>query len=309
MIFDRATKKFPGDFEIWMQYLGYTRRQRALKKVSQILTAALRLHPQRSELWIYAAQFSLEEDANMTEARSYMQRGLRFCKSSPNIWLEYTRLELLYVAKIETRRQILGIDQPQSETPEGTKTDAGLDADMISLPRLSQNDINPSSDSIAEVDTTILEKFEHSPVLSGAIPMAIFDAAMKQFDHDENVAKSVFDAVADFTDLGCQSKFLIHVVDDMLEHRNETWQSIVCHIKAAVTGLRSDDPRYPKALGVAVHRLRGYSSRLQSCPKAREELEVWLDRLYAADNIDPALQRVAQAAKALLTSPATVSLS
>ncbi len=39
-----------------------------------------------------------------------MQRGLRMCKTSQQLWLEYFRMELMYAHKLRTRRRILGID-------------------------------------------------------------------------------------------------------------------------------------------------------------------------------------------------------
>lgn len=110
-VFDRGTRKFPGDVGLWMQSVEYARGQHSHKKVSQILTNALRLHPTKSDLWTYAAQFAMEENGDMTEARSYMQRGLRFCKNSSALWLQYAKLELVYIAKIAARRQILGVGE------------------------------------------------------------------------------------------------------------------------------------------------------------------------------------------------------
>ena len=39
-----------------------------------------------------------------------MQRGLRMCKTSQQLWLEYFRMELMYAHKLRTRRRIMGAD-------------------------------------------------------------------------------------------------------------------------------------------------------------------------------------------------------
>ena len=96
-----------------MQSIEYARKQKAHKKLSQIFTNVLRLHPTKADVWIYAAQFAMDVHADMTEARSYMQRGLRFCKNSKKMWLEYAKLEILYIAKIAARRCVLGLDGNQ----------------------------------------------------------------------------------------------------------------------------------------------------------------------------------------------------
>lgn len=38
-----------------------------------------------------------------------MQRGLRMCPDSPELWAEYFRMELLYAQMLRARREILGI--------------------------------------------------------------------------------------------------------------------------------------------------------------------------------------------------------
>ncbi len=39
-----------------------------------------------------------------------MQRGLRVCKGSREMWTEYFRMELLYALRLRERRRVLGID-------------------------------------------------------------------------------------------------------------------------------------------------------------------------------------------------------
>ena len=97
-----------------------------------ILTDALRFHPPSADLWIYAAKYSLDDHADMSQARSYMQRGLRFCKSAKTLWIQYAKLELIYIAKLVARQQILGLDeasqQPKPIEDKELDTDAESDA-------------------------------------------------------------------------------------------------------------------------------------------------------------------------------------
>ena len=39
-----------------------------------------------------------------------MQRALRMCAESAKLWAEYFRMELLYAAKLHTRRKVLGLE-------------------------------------------------------------------------------------------------------------------------------------------------------------------------------------------------------
>lgn len=76
----------------------------------QVLTKALQLHPAASGLWSYAASWEFEHNSNAAAARTLMQRGLRMCKGSRQLWLEYFRMELMYARKLRKRRHILGLD-------------------------------------------------------------------------------------------------------------------------------------------------------------------------------------------------------
>ena len=77
--------------------------------VLQVLTKALQLHPAASGLWSYAAAWEFEHNSNAAAARTLMQRGLRMCKASQQLWLEYFRMELMYAHKLRARRRILGL--------------------------------------------------------------------------------------------------------------------------------------------------------------------------------------------------------
>ena len=300
-LFDRATKKFAGDLGLWMQYLEYARRQKALKKVAQILTAALRLHPQKSELWMYAARFALEENSDMMEARGYMQRGLRFCRSSRNLWLEYMKLELLYISKIASRHQILGISSEKQDLEDSK--DAGSDEDMIRLPKLTQNDIAPSDDPEAGVDKAALLKLEQSPLMTGAVPIAIFDAAMKQFDNEEALAKSFYDVVDEVQQIGCKARILEHIVKKLLATSPQSWQSMVCHIKVAVPGIPITSPEFPLALGSALSRARQYLPQASGTPMFVAEVDGWLGRMLEDTDLDPALVKVIDSTRSMLKQP------
>ena len=43
-----------------------------------------------------------------------MQRGTRFCTRNKDLWIEYAKLEMIYLAKIALRRKILGLDIDES---------------------------------------------------------------------------------------------------------------------------------------------------------------------------------------------------
>ena len=107
-ILDRGTKKFPGDMSLWMQYIDFCKGEGAHKKLSKVFTRLLRLKPTSWGTWVLAAKYYAETQGDMHTARSYLQRGLRFCPREGNLWKEYARFETLYLAKLAARKKLAG---------------------------------------------------------------------------------------------------------------------------------------------------------------------------------------------------------
>ncbi|KAF8476109.1 hypothetical protein BDZ91DRAFT_779118 [Kalaharituber pfeilii] len=206
-ILDRATRKFHGDIGLWMQYIDFAKKEKASKVLLKVFASALKLHPMKTELWIYAACHAMEENGDMTEARSFMQRGLRFNKGSKQLWLEYSKLELVYIAKIITRRRLLGIDQ-QEELPSNKTNDE--DEEMIELPAITGEELNHEGSEEDKLENSPLNSLEDNPAFNGAILFAVFDLAIKEIPNDIEFIFAFFNSFAWFTGLPCQRKLLAH---------------------------------------------------------------------------------------------------
>ena len=261
-VLDRATKKFPGDLGLWMQYVGFARKQKSNKKVSQILTSLVRLHPTKADVWIYAANYAMDELGDMTESRGYMQRGLRFCKGDERLWLEYARLEMFWVAKVWKRRRILGVDVEPREAR--INSDEGIDGDIVTLLKLTEEDINPGNGNAEGTDQEALENLTKSPALSGAIPMAILDSAMKQFNYDETLCLQFFDMVCEFDDLPCLTQILNHIMD-VLE-RYSSPAALIRYVQQPVKGFDAASPGFPTAFGLCLDRMKMAFTRSKPLP-------------------------------------------
>ncbi|KAJ5647887.1 RRNA processing protein Utp6 [Penicillium lividum] len=287
-VLDRATRRFHGDLNLWIQYIEYTRKQKAYKKLTMIMTDALRFHPTSAELWIYAAKYSLDEHADMSQARSYMQRGLRFCKGARLLWIQYAKLELIYIAKLVARQRILGLDEA-SQRPKAVES-AALDneADMIAVPEITEEDINPTTEG-DEVDQHALETLNATPALSGAIPLAIFDSAMKNFKNDDQVGFEFYKMVSEFDEVPCLRKILSHVVENMQAHKPTSPQTLICYIMVPTTGVRITSPEFPRALGSSLARLK--ESQPLNASLAQEVVN-WLKPLSEDEEMDPSLKKV-----------------
>ncbi|KAI5072003.1 hypothetical protein GOP47_0012109 [Adiantum capillus-veneris] len=100
LIYQRAVTRFKGDLDLWVQYLEYCKSQ-GTRRMQKVLTKVLRLHPTVPDVWIYASAWEFEQNKNIVAARALMQRGLRMCSQSEQLWLEYFRLELVYAERLK----------------------------------------------------------------------------------------------------------------------------------------------------------------------------------------------------------------
>lgn len=240
-ILERATRRFQGDMGLWMQYLEYCKKEGARKKLSDAFTKCLRLHPLKSEVWIWVAKMYYEEQSDMANARNYMQRGLRFCKRERKLWLEYTKLELIYLAKLDARNEILGLKVKREAKQEEDPTKMDTDADMLALPDVTADELQGEKDEDAERREAELQKVIESPALSGAIPQVIFDSAMREFNNDPSLAEQFFDVFALFPNLPCSERLLQHVLDHLAANPDRAGFSnisiAVCNAKQEMVGM------------------------------------------------------------------------
>ncbi|WFD41881.1 U3 snoRNP protein [Malassezia psittaci] len=76
-IFERMVQKFRYDVSAWEQYIAWARKCKMRVVVGRVFARALSLHPTHVSLWISAADYELNSNADTTAARSILQRGIR----------------------------------------------------------------------------------------------------------------------------------------------------------------------------------------------------------------------------------------
>ncbi|KAL8771773.1 MAG: hypothetical protein Q9209_002964 [Squamulea sp. 1 TL-2023] len=273
-VLDRATRKFHGDTALWMLYLSFARKQKANKKVAQIITSMLRLQPTNPDLWIYAANYAWEERADVTETRGYMQRGLRFCSNSKNLWSEYLKLEMIYIAKILARRRILGLNSDPLQRAS-IQDDDDFGQDLITLPPVTSEDIG-SENTIAESIRPMMTKGKDASTqaLAGAIPIAIFDAAMKRFPEDPTFGAQLFDCVAAFHELGCVKRILQHMVRFLMRATSTDAVTLKCFIHEPLVGVTAASTLLPKALVEVLDRFQLAMQKIDSLKGPLQQITI-----------------------------------
>jgi U3 small nucleolar RNA-associated protein 6 len=298
LILERGTRKHPGDLGLWMSSLQYAREVKATKKFKTVLTAALRMHPMKAELWLYAAKSTLEDESDMNGARSYMQRGTRFCTRSKELWIEYAKLEMIYLAKIGMRRKILGLDGNQATETEqeidNAENDHGFTAseDMIRVPNFKAHTIRPRMIDGVKVDDEAVRDPMITPALNGAIPLAIFDDARKHSFFSASVAEDFFNMFASFEQVLCLPKILQHVIDIMLETYSTDSSTHSCFIRQPIIGIDPRNSKFPMALASSLDRLKASKEKVTDRSQLSRKVASWMESILALDDLDPGIRTV-----------------
>ena len=139
-IFDRALRRFRGDEQLWLQWIGFAERTQARSRLGRVFARALAMMPGSSAIWIRAAGYELEGRQNISGARRLLQRAIRLNGNDGELWHCYFRLELLGLHKLHARRQKLGLvanegmdddDDDDDDEGEGDEEEDGDENDDI----------------------------------------------------------------------------------------------------------------------------------------------------------------------------------
>lgn len=120
-IFRRGLERFYDSINLWALLFSYISRNGARRLISRSLVRALRMNPSSVALWAYAASWEFAKVANPFGARTLIQRGLRSCEKTRELWKEYFDMEVRYAELTQTRRRFVNSDQEllQSKVEDG----------------------------------------------------------------------------------------------------------------------------------------------------------------------------------------------
>jgi U3 small nucleolar RNA-associated protein 6 len=154
-----------------------------------------------------AASWEFDQNNNATSARVLLQRALRLNKDSKKTWLEYFRMEMLYVAKLRVRRSLLGL--------ESTTTAPSTSSSGITIPLV------PGEDNKGKEKT----KSAKEDFLSGAVPMMVAQQAFAAFPGDLAFRSAVLDVCESFdSELGNNVKeYVSELVKTEIGEKEECW--------------------------------------------------------------------------------------
>lgn len=238
----------------------------------------------------------------MNSARSYMQRGTRFCNKTPQLWIEYAKLEMIFLQKISMRRRILGLETPgqgytHMDEGEMNKEDDGFaagddDVDFAdaTLPNDKVTTLRPSMIDGVAVDTQAVQDPMATPALNGAIPIVIFDDSRKQPFYCVAAAKQFFDMFAAFSNVHCQAKVVNHVVNSMMEQYKREPAALSCYIRQPIVGVDVQSDKFASVLATVLERVNTSIQETKDRKALAEQVRTWAAPILALQDLDSGVQ-------------------
>lgn len=241
-LYQKCLKTFKGELDIWIEYLQWSLEVKSTRTLGKNFAKAIQLHPTIPTFWILAAKYEFEHQNSVNAARVLLQRGLRLNPGTKELWIEYFRLEVLWILKIKERRRVLFPESDHNATLNTRKEDDRLDAngDHVILDKSMDIEMDSTKHDIimdSKHDGTIsLSNQEITPsqdnLLEFIIPKTIFTNAIKNI-----------------TDVGFRKQFL-----DVLEVLESTdtisLRNMICE------SLLTDFPLDPEAVDLVCRQVR-----------------------------------------------------
>jgi U3 small nucleolar RNA-associated protein 6 len=243
-------------------------------------------------LWILAAQFEYENNFNISGARNLLLRSLRLNPEKRELWLEYAKLECLYILKIMDRRRILGVDKPH---PEIAEDKTGFeDHNEIMLPTITENELQKKEGEFDPLLTSPLTDVTTNLALNGAIPMAVYAEAIAARPEDVSLVAGFYDVFVEFY---LALSFIGSALDTVKQHLQETFpargKTLFVQVRDHARGFTPLDKQFPSAIremmktAASANTLPGRDRR-QFC----EGMTTYLEKILHTDGLEESLVKV-----------------
>lgn len=314
--FDRATRKFPSDLDLWLRYLALAKEHGAIKVVYKVYSKLLQLQPRNIDAWLSAAKYEFEENSNAKGARVLFQRGLKINPELLVLWLNYAQFELAYVSKLLARRQVLGLvtekqqreelNREESERKSALEQDGDddMDKDVIQLP---DDEVSEQLNHLPEADMNVLGNPETNPVLRGDVALTVFDLCVVELlkhvpAHSTTTTDKsrTFDVVHGFLRVVDQFPNLnrdhlyVHVLNHIQLKYPRDIETLLIDITLPIRTVTVDDPQLAELLQLAVNKFLAYKQKTKNEELTRRFTQ-YLERF-----LDGANDRVASLLRAII---------
>ncbi|CAK7895691.1 U3 small nucleolar RNA-associated protein 6 [[Candida] anglica] len=306
-IFDRATRRYPGDLSIWSQYLKFAKSNGAIKVIYKVYSRLLQLQPRNVDAWLSAAKYEFETNANAKGARVLFQRALRFNPESLELWLSYAQFELTYISRLLARRKVLGLitKKQQEDHLEAEKEKLALalskdkenemDDDVIALPTTTgEDDMKEELKHLPEADMNMLGNPETNPALRGDVALTVFDlcipAILKtipEYSTVVNEQDKAFEIVYKFLQLFDHFEDLnrdylyMHILNYLQNKYPQDTRTLLIDVTLPIRTITSSSEELAATLQLSINKFMAYKLKLTSVEQKTKLVNMFVEYLEA----------------------------
>ncbi|KAG5994992.1 hypothetical protein E4U43_003122 [Claviceps pusilla] len=300
-IYERSVNRHPGSSDLWRAYLSYAASVKAAKRWRKTMTSALRMMPHDADLWIMAGRRSASH-GDMASARGFFMRGCRFCNKDCRLWVEYAKVEMEWLVKVDKRKQTKAADPLRPDRADdddelrivGSDDDDGDGDDDDDEDGHGGDSLPKPSKAQAEViDKHASEQLKSNPAMDGAIPMAIFDISQKQAFYSPEVAETFFLLFTSFKkSLSVEPRISQHVLDALNEQYPNHPCTCSCYIRQPILGVSPRTADFPRGLREVMARLGDKLDSTTDKAELGSKTAGWIDDYLALGDLDDAIRQV-----------------
>lgn len=307
-LYERAVQRHPGDVGLWKEYLKFADEVKASKRWRKIMSRALRMHPNKPQLWVIAGRRAAS-NGDMPNSRGFFMRGARFCTKDATVWIEYARCEMEWLGRLEARKgKKGGIQKAISEQAEHGDDDAIMFAGEDSEDDTDENGrlVLPDPDAVGAkkvFDDNSVQQLANNPALDGAIPLAIYNISRKQQFFTSDVAEKFFAMFAEFSNVSVLPTIVQHVLDSMTESYPNAPATCSCCIRQPLVGVVVNSAAYPKALREALARLKTALESTTNKIQLAQKTAAWIEPVLATEDLDTGIRAVLEYSVRTLPKP------
>lgn len=250
-------------------------------------------------------------DGDMEGARGFFMRGCRFCNSSPELWVEYARVEMEWLERQEKKKG--GKEKGHEASNAAHAVDEGdvmmfddededdfgdgADGDVIIPDPLADEENKKAKEARQALEGDALKKLENSPALEGAIPKAIFDVARKQPFWSAPAGEVFFDMFAEFPRVSAQPTIIQHVLDAMVETYPTHPSTCSCVIRQPLIGVDVATAAFPRALREVLARIKLQTDKTEDAGKLASKTIAWISSVLSKEDLDGGVRTVLEHTK------------
>jgi U3 small nucleolar RNA-associated protein 6 len=137
--------------------------------------------------------------------------------------------------------------------------------------------------------------------MSGAIPIAIFDTMLAQFE-DPIVGSDFFNMVVEYDQVPACRKITDHVEQKLMTAYPRHWHAQACHVQAPLISMSVSAPEFPSAFRQSLARLKEVRDNTRST-EFDSWVQSWLRKLSNTSELDEGIRKVAESVIASLGNP------